>query len=287
MKPLHVLWKKPSDEGTFSGGSWVSTGGLALANLQTQDVMELARSIGTSEAATCWRIDFGHLVPLSMFAILNHNGSTVAQRRYVVTNDPDNAGAPVYDTGFESMWTPTEVWGTQPFGAFPFDGIDTAAYPAGTVDLHIAPSTVYGQYLFTSIADVMNPAGYFQAGRFLAGEAATLRAAFGAKVRPVDPSVARRTRGGRRIVRKLPGYREVSVTFEHLTEASAMATGFEIDRQLGKAGDFLLVYDPDDDPSVRFRRTVYAALTETVGITTTTATMPRRYGWAINAEELI
>ena len=287
MKPLHVLWKKPSDEGAYTGGSWVDTGGLGLGNLTTQDVMELARSTDKAEASTWWRIDFGRLVPLSMFAILNHNGSPAARRRHVVTNDPNNAGSPVYDTGFERMSTPTEVWGQQPFGAFPFTGIDTAAYPGGTVDLHVAPSTVYGRYLFTYLSDPLNPAPYLQAGRFMAGEAWMQKMAFGVKIRPVDPSETRRTRGGRRLVRKLPGYREVSITFEHMTEADAYSTGFEIERQLGKSGDFLLVYDPDDAPAVRFRRTVYAALTETTGITTTTATMPRRYGWGITAEELI
>ncbi|HYF87431.1 hypothetical protein [Azospirillum sp.] len=286
MKPLHVLWKKPSDGGAFDGGAWVDGGGLALSNLATQDVMELARSIGTAEAATWWRLDLGRLVPLSMFAVLNHNGTQTARRRHVVSNHADGS-SPVYDTGFELMWTPTEVWGQQPFGAFPFSGIDIGAYPGGTVDLHVAPSTVYGRYLFTYVSDATNPAGYFQAGRFMAGEASQHKMAFGVKVRSVDPSECRRTRGGLRLVRRRPGYREVSITFEHMTEAEAYATGFEIDRQLGKSGDFLLVYDPDDAPSVRFRRTVYAALTETVGITTTTATMPRRYGWGINAEELI
>lgn len=286
MKPLHVLWKKPSDDGAYSGGSWVNTGGLALGNLTSQDVMELARSTDAAEASTWWRIDFGRLMPLSLFAMLNHNGSKLGARRHVVSNSPTNSGTPVYDTGWESLRPPTVVWGAEAFGAFPFDGIDDQAYPAGTVDLHVAPETVYGQYLFTYLSDEDNPAGYFQAGRFLAGEAATLRMAFGAKIKPVDPSEARRTRGGRRIVRRLPGYREFSATFEHLSERDAYATGFEIER-IGKGGDFLLVYDPSDDPTVRFRRTIYAALTDTIGITTTTATEPRRYGWAITAEELV
>lgn len=287
MKPLHVLWEKPTDAGLYTGGSWVDTGGLALGNLVTQDVMEMARSTDAAEESTWWRVDLGRLTPLSMFAILNHNGSTVARRRHVVSNSPTIYGTPVYDTGWERMRMPTEVWGARPFGAFPFDGIDTAAYPGGLVDLHVAPSTVYGRYLFTCVRDSDNPAGYFQAGRFMAGEVWTQSMAFGAKIRTADPSEPRRTRGGRRLVRNLPRYREVSITFEHMTERDAYATGFEIERRLGRSGDFLLVYDPDDTPALRFRRTVYAALTETTGITTTTATMPRRYGWGITAEELI
>ncbi|MGF7177000.1 hypothetical protein [Azospirillum doebereinerae] len=283
-KPLHVLWKKPSDTGAYSGGAWVAGGGLALTNLTTQDVQEVARSTDTAEASTWWRIDFGRLTPLSMFALLNHNGSTLARRRHIVTNSPDNSGPPVYDTGFERMRVPTVVWGAEAFGAFPFDGIDADAYPGGTVDLHIAPEPVYGRYLFTQISDEDNPAGYVQAGRFMAGEAWAHRYTYGLTVKPVDPSVVKRTRGGLRLVRKLPGYRTVTVTFEHMLARDAYGTGFEIDRQLGKSGDFLLVCAPDEDPSLRFRRTVYAALTDTVGITTTSL---GRYGWAINAEELV
>ncbi|CAO3440136.1 hypothetical protein [Azospirillum endophyticum] len=282
-KPLHVLWQKPSDAGTFGGGSWVNGGGLSLDNLKSQDVMELGRSVDRTEASTWWFIDFGRLVPLSMFAILNHNGSTVARRRHVVSNQADGS-SPVYDTGFELMWTSTEVWGSRPFGAFPFSGIDATAYPGGTVDLHVAPSTVYGRYLFTYVSDPTNAAGYFQVGRAMAGEAWVHRFKYGITIKPVDPSETRRTRGGKRLVRKRPGFRTASITFEAMSETDAYATGFEIERQLGKSGDFLLVYDPEDDPAVRFRRTIYAALTDTVGITTTSL---RRYGWGITAEELI
>lgn len=281
---MHALWKKPTDEGAYSEGAWIETGGLSLDNLKTQDVMELSRSTDTAESSTCWRIDFGRLVPLSMFAILNHNGTVSAKRRHVVTNSPTNSGTPVYDTGLERMRVATEIWGGRPFGAFAFDGIDTAAYPGGTIDLHFAPSTVYGRYLFTYVSDVDNPAGYFQAGRFMAGEAWSHRVKYGFQVRTVDPSETRRTRGGRRLVRRRPRYRTMTMTFEAMTERDAFATGFEIENQLGKDGDFLLVYDQDDDPSIQFRRTIYAALVDTAGITTTSH---QRYGWSMNAEELI
>lgn len=278
-----VLWEKPSDTGVYSGGNWLATGGLALGNLKTQDVMELARSVDLAPSSTQWRIDFGRIAPINMMAMLNHNGSVTARRRYVVTNSADNSGPPVYDSGFERMRLPTVVWGAKPFGAFPFDGVDMAAYPAGPYDLHFAPDIVYGRYLFTFVADTDNPSGYFQAGRFMAGQAWRHRHAYGVKVRPVDPSVVRRTRGGRRIIRALPKYREITITFEHMQEVDAWTNGFEIDRA-GKAGDFLIIVNSDDDPSIRFRRAIYASLVDTGGVTNTSV---KRYSWSITAEELI
>lgn len=284
-KPLHVLWEKPTDAGSYTGGDWVSGGGLSLGNLTTQDVMEVARSTDATENATWWRVDFGRLMPLSLFAIINHNGSTTARRRHVVTNSATNSGSPVYDTGDERMWTPTEVWGAKPFGSFTFEGIDSTAYPGGTVDLHVAPQTVYGRYVFTYISDTDNPSGYFQAGRFMAGDAWQRRMAYGVKLRTVDPSQQRRTRGGKRVVRAQPRYRQMTISFERMSEKDAMAVAFEIDRQVGKRGDFLLVYDPDDAGPVRFRRTIYASLVDTAGVI---SVQPNgRYNWSIDAEELI
>lgn len=278
-----VLWEKPSDTGAYSGGSWLASGGLALKNLTTKDVMELARSVNLDPSSTQWRIDFGRIAPINMMAMLNHNGSVTARRRHVVTNSPDNSGTPVYDTGFERMRLPTVVWGSKPFGAFPLDGVDMAAYPAGPYDLHSTPEIVYGRYLFTFVVDADNPSGYFQAGRFMAGQAWRHRHAYGVKVRTVDPSVVRRTRGGRRLIRALPKYREITINFEHMKEVDAWTTGFEIDRA-GKEGDFLIIVNPDDDPSIRFRRAIYAALEDTGGVVNTSI---NRYGWSISAGELI
>jgi len=281
MAYLHILWDKPVDSGTYSGGDWVSGGGLSLDNLKTQDVMELARSTDASEASTQWRVDLGRVTPLSLFAILNHNGSTLATRRFIVRDASLNA---VYDTGAEVMRQPTVVWGSQPFGSFPFSGVDETAYPGGPIDLHIAPATVVGRYIDVEISDEANSAGYFQAGRFLAGEAFQQPMQYGVRIRPADPSEVRRTRGGRRLVRNLPGYRTFEAQFQCMSEEDAYGAAFEIERRLKKEGDFLLVYDPEDDPSVLFRRTIYAALVDTTGIT---EDFFKGYSWGLVAEELI
>lgn len=198
-----LLWQKASDLGTYSGGDWATA--LPLANLTTQDVRRVARSVDATAAKTRWRVDLGASVPrpVNAFALLNHNGTTAATWRIVVTsnaNDTDPA-ARVLDTGTLPMWLPSVVIGQQPWGAFPWNGIDAAAYPGGALAFHLASGTVLARYIWIYVSDTANPAGYFEAGRFLAGVAwrPRINMAFGAGIRWIDPGEARRTLGGRRL----------------------------------------------------------------------------------------
>ncbi len=288
MSNVAILWDKPSDGATFSGGSWVS--GLPLDNLKSTDVQEVARSTSASTAHTRFRVDLGTTRPsmLSMFGLLNHNGTTSAKWRIVVTNDASDADPAQrqLDTGLMKLWVPTVVFGSMPWGMFPWDGVDPAAYPGGTIAFYIAEKPVFGRYIWVYIEDAANPAGYFQAGRFLAGQAWSpeTNVSYGASIQWVDPSEVSRTRGGRRIVVERPRYRIFRLRFETLTKAEAFGQAFEIDRQLGVSGDFLLVLDPEESGEVRFRQTIYAAKAENAPIE---ATYFENWEWSLLAEELI
>lgn len=63
-----------------------------------------------------------------------------------------------------------------------------------------------------------------------------------------------------------------------------MGVAFELDRQLGKSGNFYLSMDPEEPGEFRFRRSIYAALVETAAVS-----IPRwnTWAWSITAEELI
>ncbi len=288
MANVTLLWDKASDRGTLSGGSWVS--GLPLNSLQTPDVQAVARSTSASTAHTRFVVDLGTVKPeaVSGFALLNHNGSTASKWRIVVTDDASDTNPALrkLDTGLMNMWVETVVFGSAPWGSFPWDGIDQSRYPGGTIALYFAPSYVIGRYIWIYIEDAANAAGYFQAGRFLAGQtwAPAENAAYGASIRYIDPSEVRRTRGGARLTSPRPRYRQFSLSFPGLTQAEALGTAFEIDRQIGKTGDFLLVMDPEEDGVYRFRRTIYAALSDTSPIA-----IPNfeEWSWSITAEELI
>lgn len=274
MSTIAFLYRKPTDTGSYSGGGWA--GNLPLSNLQTQDVQAVARSTSTDPGATQWRIDCGSSPPqpFSMFALLNHNISAAGRVRYVITDDADDDPSNrLYDSGERMVWTPTVVWGSLPWGAFPWDGIDTHDYPGGTISFHEADDVYFGRYVFVYITDEDNPAGYVQVGRFLAGQAwRPFYSHTEASLRTVDPSESRRTLGGRKIVLARPKYRQMDVGFSWMTEADALGVAFEIDRQIAKAGDMLVVYDAQDQPAILFRRAFYASLVDTSPISVVAGT---------------
>lgn len=291
MANISLLWRKPTDSGAYSGGAWRPA--LPLANLVTQDPQQVARTASTDPANTWFRVDCGVHTLVGQFVLLNHNLTTLGRVRFVLSNSPTNAGTPVYESGWLRAWEPTVIWGSMPWGTFPWDGVDTNAYPAGAALVHLVPRGVGGgvqahvaRYLFVYLDDPTNPAGYLQAGRFMAGWAWSPRvnAAWGASLRVVDPSEIKRTRGGRRIVTGQPSYRVFEMEFAALDEGEALGTAETISRELGKRGAFFLTMDPDESATVRFRRSIYAALTDTAPIV---AAAMDAWSWRLSAEEII
>lgn len=288
MARVSILWDKPSDLGIYSGGSWVA--GLPLANLVDPDLRRVARSTSATTANTRFRIDLGTARPIALnsFALLNHNMTTAARWRVVVTNSPTDADPllAVLDTGLLNAWLPTVARGSLPWGTFPWDGVDIAAYAGAAASFYIQPGSVFARYIWVYMEDAANPAGFLDLGRFLAGTAWTpkINAAYGAGFRYVDTSEAKRTRGGRRIVVERPRYRLFEMTFEALTKDEALGTALEMERLLGKAGNFLLSFDAEEEGASRFRRTIYAAMTD---MSPVQHVRLNRWKWSLTAEELI
>lgn len=288
MANVSLLWSKPTDGGAYSGGSWIPT--LPLAHLAEADVRRVARSTGTTTADTRFRVDLNAVMPVSIsdFVLLNHNLSTTATLRFVVTSDATDASpaARSLDTGLLPVWVPTVVLGSLPWGVFPWNGIDATAYPTGTAFFHRSGQSGLGRYLWVYLTDPTNPAGYVQVGRFMAGAAWSPRtnAAYGASIQWIDPAEVKRTRGGRRLVNERPRFRQFEMSFGQLTQEEAMGIAFEVDRQLGKGGNFYLAMDADEAGQFRFRRSIYAALVDSAAIA-----IPRwnSWSWNITAEELI
>lgn len=83
MANLHLLMPTWSDAGTYSGGSWVSS--LPLTNLKTQQPQQVARSTSAATSSTKFKLDFGRVLPISMFALINTNCTSAATVRLRVS----------------------------------------------------------------------------------------------------------------------------------------------------------------------------------------------------------
>jgi hypothetical protein len=184
------------------------------------------------------------------------------------------------------MWVPTVLFGTLPWGSFPWDGFDERAYPSGISAFYLSDTTPTARYIWVYINDTTNADGYFEAGRFLAGTvwSPEINYDFGASIRYVDNSEVKRTRGGKRLTINRPVFRVVEISIGNLNESEAYGVGFEISRQLGKTGDFLLILNPSESGDLLFKKSIYASLTDTAPIVTNQFD---RWQWAITAEELI
>ena len=80
-----IAYGNRCDEGTLSGGTWLST--LPLANLQNRLIAKVARSSGTTTAATQFDINLGRARRIGMLSLIGHN-LTVVQRCACVATTP-------------------------------------------------------------------------------------------------------------------------------------------------------------------------------------------------------
>ncbi|MBP7340614.1 hypothetical protein [Niveispirillum sp.] len=285
MASMLMLWDIASDTGTLSAagtnpGGWVEGGGLSVQNLRTDDVMAVARY--TDIAATTARVKtaMARARPIDIVAVINHNGSEAGTWRPLLSANAD-LSASIYQPDPMPMWGATYIWGSRPFGDFPFSGIDTGNYPGAPILWHRLTEPVTAQYLGVDFIDPGNAAGYFQAGRLMAGVAwqPPINFSFGSSIGVVDASEKKRTDGGRRLVRRRAKWRTWKIALAYQDRRAAMGVYLDLMWLKGIAGDLFLVWDPAEDAAVMSRQILYGALSATGEVPI------ERYGrWSVTFE---
>ena len=81
MSNILLAYNNRADAASYAGGSWVASGGVALANLGTKDIGELARSSSAAVTSTRFRFDLGANRSLRAAGLFNDNLSTAATVR--------------------------------------------------------------------------------------------------------------------------------------------------------------------------------------------------------------
>lgn len=126
MANIFLAWQNRADEGTLSGGTWLTS--LPLTNMQNRQVQKVARSNGVTNAATQFAIDLGSARAIGVLGLVVHNMSVSAKVR--ITGAATTTAHTNLFTTFESAfdnaaWTKTNITVTADNTTAP-DGTTTA-----------------------------------------------------------------------------------------------------------------------------------------------------------------
>lgn len=131
MANIFLAWQNRVDEGTLSGGSWLST--LPITNMQTRQVQKVARTTNAANASTLFTLDLGSAKQIGVLAAVVHNMSVTAKVR--VRGSASSTGFTnllVSPTDYSNAaWSKTNITVTPAATTAP-DGTSTAIKLAAT-----------------------------------------------------------------------------------------------------------------------------------------------------------
>lgn len=282
MANIQILSDPPTDTGVYSLGSW----SLPLDNLKNKQPTKVARSTNALAASTKFAVALSRLLPINIFAFIAHNFTPTATIRVRVATNAAGTTGVTLDQTITAADT-TVVWGSEPWGVFPWSGFDDGDWPGGPNTFLWASGSVYGTYVVVDITDTANPDGYVQIGRFMAGQAFSPAANMSVgspNFGYIDDSTHSRSYGGQLHSNPRPLRRRFSCAFDFLSEAEAMGAASDLMRRQGTSGNLLVIFDPAEDSSVLVRRAIYGRLTDLDDVVVANAT-DSPYSWRLTVEE--
>jgi hypothetical protein len=85
MANIFIAWQNRVDDGTVSGGSWLSSN--PLTNVQNRQVQKVARSTNAANSSTKFDLDLLTQQTIGVFALVVHNISSTGKIRISASND--------------------------------------------------------------------------------------------------------------------------------------------------------------------------------------------------------
>ncbi|MGI2325900.1 MULTISPECIES: hypothetical protein [unclassified Methylococcus] len=215
------------DSATLSGGSWNSL--YPLTNLQDTALARVARSAGTTPAASTVVIDCGAARDIRTLGLVNHNLRPGAATVRLEGSGSSGFSPPVADSGAVAVY-PDNV----------------SAFPTFTLDL----GAVYtARYWRITISDSGNPDGHIRLGRVFLGDGwqpTETNFEWGRILGIKNPSTVSVLPGGRRIVDARSPWRTVKYQFSDLSRTNALREIFQIAWTHGLDREVLVFEDPAD-----------------------------------------
>ena len=249
MANLLIGYQNRTDEGTLSGGTWLST--LPLVNLQNRLVQRVARSNGATLAATQLNVDFGSVRTIGVVALVVHNFSVTAKVR-IRADDAADFATPTYDSGWVDVWPsgmiPLDLlnWEDDNFWLGTISANSRAGYQSPYIHALSAPQTY--RYWRIEVDDTFNSDGYIQIGRLFMSQTWTpsINYALGAELGYKDTSPIETSLTGAEYFDTRTKAREFMVTLEGLTESEAYDVVLSLQRVSGISGEILQIPDIAD-----------------------------------------
>jgi len=270
MERIKVLGNNLAEAATLSGGSWFAS--LPLANAQTEDFSEVARSSDATVASTVIEVDLGYSQSVQAIALISTNLTTAYSYRIRYWNDSGFS-----DLDEDSGWTTpigaaemyTLEWDSPYFWNHILPWDDTERGPSL---FHVRSALRIARWLTIELDDESNPDEYVDIGFQYIGP--ILHPAINYLPDENSLSFIDKSRrieslsGAERVLRRTNN-RVMRFAFaqQAFTEDTLFSDWFEIMRRTGYDKLVGVIPDSDDDERVLQRRAFFGRFQEMSGIT--------------------
>lgn len=246
MANIFLAWQNRTDEGTLSGGSWLSS--LPLTNLQNRQVQKVSRSNGVTASATKFDIDLGTAKSIGVVALVVHNISVTGTVR-ITASDSAAFTTLYYDSANVAVWPagviPQDLleWEDDNFWLGTISQQARAGYQAPFI--HKLSSIKNMRYWRVEIIDTSNSDGYIQIGRlFMArGWTPTVNYSYGSGLGFQDPTPVDTSLSGAEYFDVRSKFRVMQFSLPYITDSEAYSYALDLQRLAGVSGEILVMPD--------------------------------------------
>jgi hypothetical protein len=249
MANLMISSRNYADAATLgaTGGTFLST--LPLTNLQDERISVIARTNTLSDIVITATLAASK--PVRVIALIGHNLTTSATWRAY---------------GFTAPFGYTSAWETVWLGM----GADESLEYSGMA-IMVLPSVQNLGYWEITIRDSGNPDGHIDLGRLWIGDGwqpgDERGITYGCQWAYDDPSPSIKSRGGAEYFDEQLKPRVLTISHDALTKAEGMEGVLGLQRRIGKSGQALVVFDPDETGPDLIRLSMLCRRTGNDGLT--------------------
>ena len=224
-----------------SGGSWLNTATVKLANVLDPRLAVVARSTNATTGATQFTVNLGTPRPIGIIAIPAHSISASGKVRVTASGYDSgwvDVNPVIYPAGVLPSWHPS----------YTTRKLTVEEYATYRVGFTLVPTTpVTAQSWTIAIDDTTNPAGYVDVGRIVlaAGWTPTLGIQKGHQLDFLTSTTSTEVDGGAEYFNTRPVRRRQQFTL-NLPVDEALSFPFEMMRKLGTSGQLYFVFDATD-----------------------------------------